>query len=1184
MKKLTFFKKICALSICLGTLAGILPANVPTVGVISARAAYQSVYPERISDEILFDDMETYTPGTTLTQLGATWAHAGNNQNEFAIIGELDGDKAVYYEGDHGYSTFSSPGQIDLKGELWIDVDMHLPEEYSDCRVQWGDYDGITSDRAQITFYKENSRARAMNIQDPDGVVKHIDLSYDVPQNEWFTLSLWFNTVEERYRVYINGVQLGKEMNMNHKFDYVLNDTDPVEAAFAKMSFCLNLAEGQSNSRVYFDNFRIGYAREINPVETMEITLDKGESYTFPEKISLPLNDGTIREFAITYTPVGNVLDTQTIGSYHYTAQIECYDEIVDVWFYVKERSIDTIDTVYEKVYKNESYTLPSTIPARMDDGSIKYLDVTWNSIADTSQVGTAVYTGTVEGYGEVTLNLEVISKAVLRADDHYVGVEKGEVYTMPTEVNVTLSNHKIGKASVTWEDAAASVDTSVLGKYEFSGTVEGYNEPIKLHVTVYEDDPDLELIFDTLVEFYDNCLNIARDRSAYFPEEYAQGYDPATPGKISENPHSPLFSMGIDRNTNTHALWPTVVKGERPLAVPATQGPLWKGLMGLTSLIDSSPEYQKRYEELHKDDVNDEGYQKYHNSVEEAHGYLINNYVSPSSGILMWGDHILQQFDDAQLDMQEEEDAYAYMIHQLECDYPEWDVLFSQNPEATEKYIKAFWRGHFNAQKEGVKLDTMEFSRHTSVRNTYSIEEIDNIFKARYDEDEVLIHKPSANALTFVNAAVDYAWAAVKLWQHTGDEDALHYARKMLWCFKAASDPVTGLVPFQYTDTGATNIFIGDPYDDRYKSNFPEGRARSSYKKVYENPELYGTTAEKVQDSWLLNQGKCGGGSFYMPLICFDIADVVGGEVGEEIEQWGIDALMGFVNYTYDHKTGLGKSGLTDGTVLDDYINDTRGYYLGAGRSQKPITITSDMSWVVLDGYERTNDQKVWEVLRSICMSFSLGDIGTAPGENIDVDIYTDCNDANMLLTLSRLYEITGAKEYYNLAKRIAVSILKERYINGFFYKSENSAYARLADPTPYCVLYFLAASEGVSKMIPHYQGESFDFQTNYLSDGDILARYGYTLFNQTITSEVLPSAVLCDIEELELTVGEQYAINAEAFPEDADDISLEWETDNTGVCIVEDGYVTAIAPGTCIVTAEAASGVSASVKITVK
>lgn len=1162
MSKSIYFKQITSAFMVFVMAAGIMLA-APAGAVVSAETAYESVYPTRILEEIVYADIEGCEVGKPVTAIDEPWADPGNNQNDYPYVCEIDGGKALCYEGIHSYSTFIAPNKTNVTGNLWVDVDVKLPAEYTRYTLQIGDF--THPDRALISFYSDEDRMRAMYVQDPDGGVKHIDLAYNIPREEWFTVSLWFNTTDQRFRVYLNGEQVGGEMNFYHKYDYVQNGTEPTEAAFAKLSYASNGSSSNAAdaaAKLYMDNFRLSYAREIEEISTIEITLDKGATYTFPETYTATLDDGSTIDLDIKYDAVAEELDTNTLGSYHYVAEIEYYSQPVDVWFYVVEREIATIEPIDEKIYKNQEYTLPQKVMATMSDGSQKEVSVVWSGVVDTTVTGTSVLTGTVEGYdGVVTLNIEVVPGAVLRADDLYIGVARGTEYKMPETMPVTFDNHKRGHASVTWEEAAASVDTSKEGKYEFSGTAEGYSEEVKLHVTVYEKDGDLDYIVEVLTEYYDNCLTIARDRSAWFPEEYAAGYDPATPDIISDNPHSPLFSMGIDRDTNTHALWPSVSR-DMPLAVPATQGPLWKGLMGMTALT---------------------GDEKYYESVEEAHGYLINNYVSEDSKMIRWGDHELQMFDDPELDNQDRTDAYT-VVHQLECDYPEWDVLFSQNPEATERYIKAFWVSHFNGQRRGILLNTMEFSRHAG-HNTWDLDLIDNVFKNRYDFDEVLVHKESANALTFVNAAVDYAWAAVKLWQNTGDEDALHYARKLLWCYHAAADPTTGLVPFQFTDTGGNaNSFIGDVYEDNYKTSFPEGRAKSSYSKVYNNPEKYGTTAEKVNDSWLLNQGKCGGGSFYMPMICFDIADVVGGEVGAEIEQWGIDALMGFVNYTYDHKTGLGKSGMTDGTVLDDYKPDFKAYYSAAGRAQFPFEITSDMSWVLLDGYERTKDPAIWECLRSVCMSYSIGDIGTAPGENVDLEMYMIPDDTNILLTLSRLYEITGHKDYYTLGKRMAKQIINKRFINGFFYKFDIGAYARLADPTPYALLYFVAASEGISKMIPHYQGESFDFQTNYVqTNGDIDTLYGYSLFNQKIVSEVLASAVLCDDTEITLKVGDQYMINAQVVPEDADDVSLEWDVDNAGCCSVVDGYVTALSPGKCTVTAEASSGVSAKIVVTV-
>lgn len=551
------FRKISALCLSVAMAAGFMPAAME---ITASAAAYDSVYPDRIADSIVYDGLENYAEGTAVTKIGEAWWDPGNNQNEFAIVGEHDGTKVIYYEGEHNYSTFCSPGKEKLSDELWIDVDVKLPEDYCRYHFQIGDF--THPDRAVLIFYKDETRLVASGVQNPAGSTSSITLTNDVPQNEWFTLSLWFNAKTERFRVYINGVQVGGEMNFNYKFICTTHGTEGPEAAFAKMSFAHRGIEElypEFCEKLYLDNFRLGYAREINSVSTMEITLDKRESYTFPETLELELNNGEKRGFAVTFTPQGEVLDTNTLGSYKYTAQIEHYSESVDVWFYVKERTISSIETIYEKVYKDENYTLPATVRATMDDGGTKHVGVVWDGVADLSAVGTTIYTGTVEGYGTVTLNLEVLANAVLRADDLYIGIPKDGIYEKPVETPVIFTNHKFGKAAVTWEAAADSVDTSTLGKYEFRGNVEGCNEPITLHVTVYEDDPDLDYIFDVLKEYYDNCLTIARDRSQWFSEEYAQGYDPATPDIISDNPHSPLFSMGIDRDTNTHALWPRV-------------------------------------------------------------------------------------------------------------------------------------------------------------------------------------------------------------------------------------------------------------------------------------------------------------------------------------------------------------------------------------------------------------------------------------------------------------------------------------------------------------------------------------------------------------------------------------------------------------------------------------------------
>lgn len=70
----------------------------------------------------------------------------------------------------------------------------------------------------------------------------------------------------------------------------------------------------------------------------------------------------------------------------------------------------------------------------------------------------------------------------------------------------------------------------------------------------------------------------------------------------------------------------------------------------------------------------------------------------------------------------------------------------------------------------------------------------------------------------------------------------------------------------------------------------------------------------------------------------------------------------------------------------------------------------------------------------------------------------------------------------------------------------------------------------------------------------------------------------------ELNLTEGDKATLTATVAPNDATDKSVEWTSDDTSVAIVsENGEVTAVAPGTAIITAESSNGKSAKCTVTV-
>ena len=85
--------------------------------------------------------------------------------------------------------------------------------------------------------------------------------------------------------------------------------------------------------------------------------------------------------------------------------------------------------------------------------------------------------------------------------------------------------------------------------------------------------------------------------------------------------------------------------------------------------------------------------------------------------------------------------------------------------------------------------------------------------------------------------------------------------------------------------------------------------------------------------------------------------------------------------------------------------------------------------------------------------------------------------------------------------------------------------------------------------------------------------------------TQEVPITGVSLDQESMTLTEGESGTLNATIIPGDTtDDRTLIWSSDAPEVAVVNDGEVTAIAPGTATITVTTSNGKSDSCIVTVE
>ncbi|MBP2033507.1 hypothetical protein J2Z42_002210 [Clostridium algifaecis] len=72
---------------------------------------------------------------------------------------------------------------------------------------------------------------------------------------------------------------------------------------------------------------------------------------------------------------------------------------------------IKSIDNLTASINQWQDYSLPTTVNANMSDGTTTSVAVSWDKSVDTSQApGNYTYTGTITGYGTVTLTLTINS------------------------------------------------------------------------------------------------------------------------------------------------------------------------------------------------------------------------------------------------------------------------------------------------------------------------------------------------------------------------------------------------------------------------------------------------------------------------------------------------------------------------------------------------------------------------------------------------------------------------------------------------------------------------------------------------------------------------------------------------------------------------------------------------------
>lgn len=514
----------------------------------------------------------------------------------------------------------------------------------------------------------------------------------------------------------------------------------------------------------------------------------------------------------------------------------------------------------------------------------------------------------------------------------------------------------------------------------------------------------------------------------------------------------SPLFCDGINTKTLEPIKWSFTDIGEVIVSDMATQQNLFRTLTALSALTDN-PEYK--------------------DAAKAAIKYHFDNLVD-EGGLLQWGGH---KFIDLKT-LKPVGPVEKQYVHELKNCLPYYDLMYEVNPEATIKFIKAFWNAHV------YDWDDLSTGRH----GQYGLE-LGPVF------DHPLVNRPpfrESLGLSFINTGNDLIYSAATLYRLNGDKSALKWAKHLAYQYVSARDENTGLGVYQFTQHKKTDETNDDSntlskYGDRAKRQFgPEFGERA-----LEGKMLMGGSANSIY-----------GKNALMQLI---IAEEVGNDA-KDILTWTYDGLISFAKYAYMPETNSFKQMFTDGTDLTGYVLKRNGYYGKAGRELKSYHANCSFLLSYSRAFLDTKDPYLWSISRSIAKGNDLGELGTEPGKEPLVNLDTKSSDSIALFAILYLYKATECKEYLALARVIGNNILERSYNNGYFTLASGYVNAKFDTLEPFALLSLQAAIDNKLDKIPNFiNGSGFIAGGYVFPDGTWETVNDHELYNLKDGQDIL-------------------------------------------------------------------------------
>ena len=480
----------------------------------------------------------------------------------------------------------------------------------------------------------------------------------------------------------------------------------------------------------------------------------------------------------------------------------------------------------------------------------------------------------------------------------------------------------------------------------------------------------------------------------------------------------TPLFVDGLNVDTLEPVRW--VHRGDAWIPSNlASQQNLLRTLVGLSELTG-----QPRYREAAAATV-------------EHHV----EHLQMDCGLFQWGGH---RFIDLASGRPRGE---GNLPHELKFNLPFYEFLWEVDPDATREYIKALWNAHV------LDWGKLDMNRHGSYGRSMG-----DLWDHEFQHPEPFFE---GRALTFINCGSDLIYAGAILYRLTGDEGALRWSKRLAEQYVRARHPETGLGVYQYSKP----IRRREP-----PAEGPlEGRLTwSSYGDRAEN-QFGAEFGDVAREGWMLRSPDAIYG--HNALMQLQLAELLSDEGGEFLT-WTVNGLKAWARYGYDAESHTVRPMWADGTDLTGHVVGRTGYYGPEGRVFEARPASALLFWSYALGYRLSGEEDLWETVRAMARGHGLGDMGTSPGQDVDVDLEADTSDPMALFAVLELHRAAEHPDYLALAARLGENIVGRRFHHGFFLPSERHIHANFNAVEPLALLALEALERGEPDAVPRYNG----------------------------------------------------------------------------------------------------------------